>query len=68
MTDDTAASEPPEREIGHQMTTVARGVEHAAPELAAAYATLFEELTERGFTDEQAMDLIRDFEVTVDGV
>lgn len=67
-TDDATASEPPERAVGHRMSTVARGVEHAAPELASAYATLFEELTERGFSEEQAIELLRDFEVNVDGV
>lgn len=66
--DDAAASEPPVRAVGHRMATVARGVEHAATELASAYATLFEELTEKGFSDEQAIELLRDFEVNVDGV
>lgn len=30
--DDATASEPPEQQLGHKMATIARGVEHAAPE------------------------------------
>lgn len=52
-----------ESDLAEFLSLVAMATQEAAPQLAEAHWTLFEELTEQGFSEEQAIELMREFSV-----
>ena len=57
--------DPREKEWAHDMAATARAVDHAAPDLAAAYWSMYQELIEQGFDEKQAIELLTEFEVNL---
>jgi len=49
-------------DVGEQsaelLSGLADGLEQSAPEVASAYRTMYEELVEAGFTEDQAMTIL----------
>lgn len=41
------------------MTALADGIERSAPELARAQKTMFDALVDEGFTEEQALEILK---------